>query len=225
MALVVNRWYTAAAIQERPDAFYRLADSAGSSIAADQTFNGYTGTVVGTITFGQSGWSGDGDTAALFGGGGYIDAGNVSALAYANRVTIAASFKSTSSARLTIVSKAFTDQNDAGWQLCLSGGKLRFIAASTSATVFDIGASSSNSSYNDGVFHQAIATYDAATQKVAQLFVDGVKIASVSASSTIPSSSARVCVGAIDQASSSATNLFNGTLDEVALYPYHMLSS
>lgn len=52
-----------------PEAYWRLGDPVGSTTAADSSGNGFTGTVGGTVTFGQAGpIAASIDTAALFDG-------------------------------------------------------------------------------------------------------------------------------------------------------------
>ena len=72
-----------------PAAWWKLADAAGSTTAADSSGNGYTGTVNGGVTLGQPGAiaSTPSDTAALFDGStGYITSSFAAPMASATTV-------------------------------------------------------------------------------------------------------------------------------------------
>lgn len=60
-------------INDKPSGFWALNDAVGSSTAVDSSGNGHNCTVHGTVTFGQTGGTTDGETAALFDGStGYL---------------------------------------------------------------------------------------------------------------------------------------------------------
>jgi hypothetical protein len=221
---IANTWFTQAYYQETPDALWRMNDAAGSVVAADQTLNAYDATVVGGVTFNQAGWSGDGDTAALFDAtSGYANVGNVAALAYTARLSVVAAFKSSNSLRfLVIVSKALSGSNK-GWGLALDSGKVRFFAYnSAGVAVFDV--SSPAATYADGAWHQVIATYDPIVANTVKIFIDGSSVATATPSGTPDANTARVLLGAIDHGLTAAS-LFDGSLDELALYPYVLSST
>lgn len=191
---LTNRWTAAALYQEIADGFWRLGDPVGSSTAADQTFNTNTATVVGTVTFGQSGWPSGGDNAALFDGStGYLNVGNVSTFAYPLRFTAVAAFKSTGVVEQAIIGKWNTGSST-GWQLVLaSTGKVRFDGYSSSGAVFSV---VSSSAYNDGAYHQVVAVHDPLDSSTSRLYVDGTLIVSATPTAVaIASTSTRMLIG------------------------------
>lgn len=220
---IANTWFEQAYYQETPDAFWRLGDLVGSTLADDQTVNAYIGTVIGGVTFGQTGWSGDVDSAALFNGTtGVINVGNVAALAYTGRVSVVIAFKTSDSTHLiAMISKALS-ATKAGWALLLDSGKLRFWGyTSAGSSVFDV--SSPLSTYADGNWHLAVGTYDPFVANTVQVSVDGSVVATATPSGVPDSNSARALIGALDNAGT-AVNFFNGSLDEAAVYPYAFTS-
>lgn len=220
---IANTWFAQAYYQETPDAFWRLGDQPGSAAAADQTLNAYDGTVVGGVIFGQTGWSGDGTTAAAFDGStGYVDAGIVAALAYTSRFSIVAAFKTSLSQYQSIVSKNVLATSE-GWALFVNNdGKVRFSAYSdTGAVVFDF---KTPSAYADGNYHVVVATLDRQVDNLATLSVDSgvAAVTAVPVAGLAPAANdAHLLIGANDDTFVPAF-YFNGTLGEVALYPYRL---
>lgn len=219
---IANTWFNQAYYQETPDAFWRLNDAVGAGIADDQSLNSLTGAVVGGVTFGQTGWPSDGTKAALFNGTtGYLNVGNVVALAYTSRFSVLAAFKTTDATHtMAIVGKATS--TGLGWLLLLVNGAVRFVAkTSGGGTVFSI--DSPAATYADGNYHFVVAVYDTLNSTV-KIYIDGSSVISAVPAGTIDSNSARFLIGAQDNAGV-GTNFWNGTLDELAVYGYAFTAS
>lgn len=214
-----NTFFQQAIYQETPDAYWRLNDAAASTVAGDQTLNSRDATVVGGVTFGQAGWPGDGDTAALLDGTtGYLNAGNVTALAYQTRFSAMVAFKTTDNTHLLAMISKSLSATKAGWAVMLDSGKVRFWAyTGAGVSVFDL--SSPLSSYADGAYHTAVLVYDPVVAKTVRLAIDGTVVATATPSGVPDTNAARLLIGALDNAGV-AVNFFNGRLDEVALYGY-----
>lgn len=219
---VANIWFNQAYYQETPDAFWRLNDAIGASSADDLSLNARTGAVLGGVTFGQTGWPSDGTWAALFNGTtGYINVGNVAALAYTSRFSVMAAFKTTDATH-TLAMAGKATAAGLGWLLELVNGAVRFVAkTSAGATVFSI--DSPAATYANGTYHFAVGVYDTLNNTVT-LYMDGASVIAATPAGTIDSNSARFLIGAQDNAGA-GSNFFNGTLDEVAVYPYAFTAS
>lgn len=219
-----NTFFQQAFYQETPDSFWRLNDASISTVAGDQTLNSHDGTVVGGVTFWQAGWSGDGDTAALFDGTtGYLNVGNVAAFAYQTRFSVMVSFKTTDATHLMAMIGKSLSATKAGWAVLLDSGSVRFWAyTSAGVSVFDL--SSPLTTYADGAWHQAILVYDPIVAKTVRLAIDGTVVATATPSGLPDGNAARLLMGALDNAGT-PVNFFNGRLDEVALYGYALTTT
>jgi concanavalin A-like lectin/glucanase superfamily protein len=204
-----------------------LATLALTRTAADATLNALTGTVHGPILFGQVGYPSDGDAGATFadaGGQGYIDVGNVAALAYTGPFSVMAAINTPAAATSRkIVTKAFS-ATSAGWILTLdTTGKVRFVGTSSvPAAVFDL---TSAARVDDATWHLVIGTYDP-VHGSATLYVDGTAVATTTPSGALAANAAHVFLGTYDNgAGAPAGTYWAGLLDEVALYPYALRQS
>ncbi|MBV9242301.1 MAG: hypothetical protein JO314_09865, partial [Acidobacteria bacterium] len=117
--------YAAAVLADSPNAYWRLGDSGPNAV--DSTGNTANGSTVGTVTFGTPGaLGGDPDTAATFGGSGYIQTNYV--LQNASGQTIEAWVKTTESGFEGIVSTREDNGSGTGVQMFILDGTIRFEA-------------------------------------------------------------------------------------------------
>lgn len=201
--------------------YFALRAAGASPSVADVTLNSFDGVAHGGVSAGVPGWSGDTDTAMLFDGTtGYVDVGNVPALAYNGRFSVMAAFKTSGAgagAVMTLVGKAFS-VGPKGWALTLdASGHPRFYAyTSAGVAVFDLTAATA---CQDNVWHLAIGVYDPVVANRAYLYVDGIQNAIATPAGTPDVNAARVLIGAVDNAGTPA-QFFNGGIDEVGVYPY-----
>jgi PKD repeat protein len=207
--------YGARVYQDQPDLYWRLGDAAGATTAADASGNGDAGSVQGGVTFGRPGAvRGTTDTAAGFNG----------------------------SNGLVVASQAVTDPEIYSEELWFrtsttSGGKLIGFGDGTSGTsgsydrhvwMLDDGRLSfgtwtgqtniatSNASYNDGKWHQMVATQSGAGL---QLDVDGQNVAS-NPQTQAQSYTGYWRIGGDTTWGGNSSSFFAGDIDDVAVYSY-----
>jgi hypothetical protein len=189
-----------------PVGYWALGDAAGSTTAADSSPTGDTGTVHGTVTFGEPGGitSEPAHTSANFdGSSGFVDLGNPSAL-QANSGTVEAWVKTTDtdSGYHAIAIKWYA------YGLFVQGGDL---------VTYDWSTNTEHSSGVDvanGSWHQVVLTYQSGVENGTTLYVDGSPVLTTTITAENQSNDALIGSG-----STSGVEYFNGDIDDVAFYP------
>jgi RHS repeat-associated protein len=214
--------YATAVLGDRPTAYWRLDDGAGSRLGvADWSGNEQNGGYTSGVTLGQPGATADGDQSMYFNGTtGYMRGGETGPLdGVTNTFTIEAWVKraNTTSGVYTIFSRG--DSNQGGFRLQLTTTNqlelqgLHHISTS-SATIGDTG------------WHYVAATKNGSS---VHLYVDGVDSTGAVTDETLSAGWARVIIGSNVQAvgdtgQETFNNYFAGQIDEPAVYD-HVLSS
>jgi RHS repeat-associated protein len=195
--------YRQAVLIDNPTAYWRLGEISGTTVA--DSANSYTGTIHGGVTLGMGGavWN-DSDYAMKFDGStGYISA-SIAAIAAAAPYAVEAWVKQAGSAgSQTIV--AFTQGASAG-MLWLNAGTPT-LRVGTDAGFVDVAAAAAISS----CWHHLVGAYDGAN---ARLYVDGQLAGGPTG---VASGSGSTSLWIASQ--NGTSNFFNGTVDEVAIYP------
>lgn len=211
--------YGAALRTADPDLYWRLDDAAGSTQAADSGLNGQPGTVRGGVSFGSAGAPilGMNSTAATFNGtSGYLVGPAQTA---PNRYTLMLWLRTTSRTGGKILGFGNASSNNSSTfdrdLVLLADGRIAFV---TNATA--LATAMSTKSYNDGSWHQVVATQG---DDGMRLYVDGVLVG------TNPATSAKAInlgywrVGydkiAGGLPSQPTKNYFAGAIDELAIFP------
>jgi len=197
-----------------PVAWYRLNEEVGATVALDYSGNGRNGTYVGGPTLQVASALVEGGYAATFNGTSQrVTCGDLTAFEFAGAFSIEAVFNFTSTALMTVVSKLSSAPS--GYALYVQTGKIRAIAYSGGGvSIFN---PVSTLTYNDGLSHHVLLTWDGTTgaNKV-NLFVDGVLASQVTATGTPAGTGGTVELQiASDQ---TGADWFAGTIDEVAVY-------
>ena len=194
--------------------YWRLGETSGST-AFDSSGNGFNGTY-SNVTRGQTGAiAGDTDNAAAFNGSSsYVSLGQPAAFQQ-SQFSIEGWFKTTSTA--AGLPKIYR-RTSYGNMLGLDAGRpyVRYFDAAANQLT-----ARSPSSYADGAWHHAVGTFDGTTLKI---YVDGVLVSSTPTTAPVyyGSGSGGAAIG---RDGASSNGYFNGTLDDVALYPVPMKPS
>ncbi len=142
----------------------------------------------------------------------YVDLGDSPSLQPTN-VSVGAWFKTTSTSGMMLVRKRLygygLQMGDVG-TVTPGAGKLSFWTVTSTPT---FNTASSTATYNDGKWHYAEGTYDGSNVR---LYVDGILIATTAAG-TMHYTADAVTIG---RDAGAASSYFNGTMDEVRIYPY-----
>jgi PKD repeat protein len=209
--------YNTEVLADNPSGYWRMGETSGTS-AADQT-GAPTGTINGGVALGTPGaLTGDADTAMSFNGStGYVAVANRSNLNPTGNLTVEAWVKPGGSKSGAIVHKGGSSGNSV-WQYRLSltsSNRWRgtVFSGTTAYTVTDPGTPSTT-----GWTHLAMTR----SGSLLTLYVNGrsVTTATVTGATNISTG-----IFAIGRTGSSATDYFNGSVDEVAFYPTALSSS
>lgn len=210
--------YTSGVLADSPTFYYRLDETAGTT-ALDSTGNGATATEVGGPTQGSaSTLSTDTDGAAAFNGSSQYAYSNSS---YVNPTTfsIEAWFKTTTTVGGKIVGFGTSQTGSSGSfdrQIWMSNSGQLYFGVYTGA----IKTINSASSYNDGNLHHVVATLSSAGMF---LYIDGSQAASDATTTTAQNYTGYWRIGYDNLANwgtgTPTSYYFNGTIDEVAVYP------
>jgi Concanavalin A-like lectin/glucanases superfamily len=215
-----NGVYDAQAKADVPYLYWRLGEGAGSTVAADASGNGNTGSIQSGVTLGVAG-AVAGDTAADFNGtSGLVTATSVTPTNQ-QTVSVEAWFKTTTTTGGKLVGYGnFQTGTSTSYDRHLymaNSGRLLFGVANKWLGNTTI---SSPASYNDGQWHHVVATLGRGGMV---LYVDGTQVAASTAS--LPALGGfrgywRVGGDSLSGWPSRPTSdYFKGTIDEVAVYP------
>jgi RHS repeat-associated protein len=214
--------YRNAVIDDKASGYWRLGEPALQAGVTDQR-SAHPGSYRSGVTVGVAGaLTGDTDTAATFDGttkavapvADYTIFGNTAA-------TIEAWFKTTASGPIFGYQSGSVDVTPTGWVPALyvgTDGKLR-------GTLWPTPVITSTATVNNGAWHHAVLTHNGST---ATLYLDGVTVGSSSGGISWLAMGQNQ-IGAAYSASWPSTNGgwwgFNGTIDEVAVYPTALSSA
>lgn len=193
--------YYNAVLADQPRLYLRLDEVSGSTTAQDMSSFGNSGTYNGTVTYQVASALADGDLAATFDGvTGYVS-GTLNP-AQVSTFTYEGWYSTKSIGSNNIFS---TGQADHVFGV-LSGHLQASVLSGT--TVIDPTAT------NDGNWHHAAVTYDGTTLR---LYRDGQLVSSTTSANT-GYGSTTYAAGALG--SNTALCRFNGSIDEIAYYPF-----
>lgn len=205
--------YAAEVLADSPEAYWRLGEASGSTVAADSSGTGRDGTYAGGVTLGEAGApSSEVDTAARFDG---TD----------DYVTIpdAAAFDFTGTASFTIEAWVKPAALDATFRRVVDkeasgvGGWGMHLHTTSGLTVYRVNggtvqtAAAPASRFTAGAWHHVAGTYDGTTIRV---YVNGVERGTGASGTAIPATAQVVAIGR----STDFGAYFGGTIDDVALY-------
>jgi len=194
----------------RPTGWWKLADTVGSATAADSSGNGYTGTVNGGVTFGETGpiVGTPADTAALFdGSSGYIE-------------TTTSVPMDLVTGPLTFIAWVKLHSYPAAEGLIVGNYANVGVSVNSSGQLqawLDGIATPTSTVMSTGSWHFISLVYTGAGSTTRTLYLDGVAIDSETDSTAIDAT-ADLSIGAQEGFSGYST-YFPGDIAEVALFP------
>lgn len=210
--------YAQQILKDNASAYYRFDDPPGSTTARDAAGAVNLGEGSGVSQGGAGAIIGDSDTAANFNGTSSGTAWTPSEITAPNTFSLEAWFKTTVAGGKIIgfgnVQQGTSSPMDRHIYLN-SHGQVTFGVYTGSNTVI-----TSSRSYNDGAWHQVVATLSSAGMV---LYVDGTQVAANSAvkNGRPVSGFWRIGGDSVNGWPSAPSNwYFTGSLDEVAVYPY-----
>ncbi len=206
-----------------PVAYWRLG---GTSTADDDASgNGNHATTYGGVTVEASGaLADDEDTAiTLNGSSGYLQAPTSSSLnSPSTAITMEAWIRPASGAfggQRPLLIKGYTSHANPYYQYGLfvrdDTQYPRAIGVSLTANGTHQGATLPYTGWTYGEWHHVVATYDGSS---ARIYVNGVLRGAVAVSGTLNTYTTPVTLGAYANLAKTSANLFNGDIDEVAIY-------
>lgn len=210
--------YTDSVLADRPVGYWRMGEATGSS-AADSSGASNVGIYTGGVTLNATGaLTTDSDTAATFNGStAYISVTDSPSLFGSAQVTAEAWVKATSWVSAASIVDRKTTGNVGGYTLepANSSGQINFWV--------DIGGTwfyaQSAIGLTTGAWHYVAGVYDGAAIRV---YVDGALSGSTSAAGSVNNPSGpQFAIGK----NVSSSIYFNGSIDEVAVYPYALPAS
>ena len=197
-----SSFYRAEVMSDGPVGYWRLGESSGTT-AADETGTS-NGTYIGAYTLGRPGaLAHDANTAVeLDGANARVGVAHVSALNLTSQVSIEAWVKpdSVSGTRYIVHKNTFYYlyvANNVTYFGIRSGGAYKYVQATGLITT--------------GTWQHIVGTYDGAKMI---LYRNGVNSAEVAVTGSIDTTTVNLRIGAFD----AAANVFDGSLDEVAVY-------
>ena len=206
--------YSAEVLADTPEAFYRLGESSGTTMA-DSSGNGRDGVYEGSPTLGAAGLLvSDADTAVTFDG--TDDRGRVAAASWmdATSFTIEAVIKPSSIAGVRTIAGRYDSFasglfTNSSWQLRIENGNLQlYVFAGGTPIKIEVGGIVAGTTYH------VAATRDGSTG-ASVLYVDGTSVATGTLAG-MNASTRDLCLGRTTPATGGEP--FAGEIDEVAFY-------
>jgi hypothetical protein len=206
--------YSSDVLALSPDAYYRLGEASGTTLV-DSSGNARDGTYTGTVTYGVTGIPGAaGNKAVTFPGtsGNHAQVNYASWMDHAHSLSVGCWFKTTNTGLNYMVQRwhsSTTTLLEWGIDLNTSNAVRAYVYSGGAQRVM----SATVTGLRDGNWHMVVATWDD-TSNVLTLYVDGVSVGTpLSTSGAIQAlASGDLFIG---RRGATATNYFNGTLDEV----------
>lgn len=203
--------YAAEVMADSPLAYWRLGDPSGTTMT-DSSGNSRHGTYIGSPTMQVAGaLNSDPDTCVTFDGSN--DRGNVTYGSWMNptTLTLEAWIKTSATGIASILDRDLAQGGiTRGWQFRRNGGSLEFVKIAGGVVVVAQAAS-----LNNGAWHHVAATLDGTS---CRLYVDGTLVKT--AACAMPSANNSWLTIGCNHSTNSDTPaaLFNGQIDEAALY-------
>lgn len=201
--------YSAEVLADSPAAYYRLAESSGTT-AADSSGNSRNGTYVGSPTLGQTSGVGDGsDSSVQFGASKYVDVASASWMTGGGgEFSAEAWVYPTSSSAIAIVGR-----HESG---CTFDIQLSSLTVQFRWQVSGIGFVVLNSpgTIPTNAWTHVVGTYDGTTRR---LYLNGSEVANDVPGPTAYPSGNDLAIGSLSNGF--ASQWFVGNIDEVAIYP------
>ena len=202
--------YSSAVLADSPLAFWRFSETSGATIA-DASGNGHGTTLSGTYTRNAASLTTDADAALTLAAAG-VAVIPYGAWMHASGYSIEFLVKMTSTATRAVLDR---DQSSGrAWQLYITGGQVAFVK--TGGGVDSIVSGTGNTVHN-GAAHHVVLTHGGGFVRV---YIDGTERA-WKAMTDLPSVASPMAIGAQWGGGGGATpgsNMFDGTLDEIAYY-------
>lgn len=214
LAFIRSYSYEANVLADKPQAYYRLNEASGTSVA-DISGHGYTGTIHGSVTFGQSGaLAVSTDTAMqLDGSTAYVSLPAI-LLPNITAFSVECWFKVASTANLANA-PVFIGNDDP--QHNLVGFNFGANPHGTDGLFFNVAVNgvwkqaTSSTVFSANTWYHIAATYDGSTLRI---YTNGVQTGSLAASGIMTVSNNPVLIGAMI----GPTSYLNGFLDEPVIY-------
>lgn len=207
-ALLLSSGYQKQILADTPVAYYRMGDPAGSTVAMDSSGNGFTASLLNTVTFGQAGALPANVGSAVLLVGAALSAGEIDTPAGIFTGTVGVSFECW-----------VKTTTPAAGLLSYIGAGLSFTAGIPKFNVVSGLGATATSAINDGLWHHVVGTSGltggAGTQDI---YVDGQHQGSVVAP-TGPLGTPGVQIGL------AGTNVGDMEVQEVAFYNYQLTAA
>ena len=208
--------YSTTVLADSPTAYWKLDETTGATQFADSSGNSHPATISGTPTYTTTYKVDVGSTQ--FNGTQY---GSVASGAWFGSLTsfsVEAWFSTTA-----FTGRSFISYDNSGaspgtatrvFQFYESNGLVVFLPLMSSGSYVTL--TSPTSTYNDGIWHHAVGTWDGTT---ARLYIDGSQVASAALSGTTTSGGGQpILIGTGSNNGVGNFNQYSGYLDEVAIY-------
>jgi len=209
-------------IKDTPIAYWRLGEASGT--IANDSVGGYNGTYTNTPTLDVTGAIDHTDTAVTFASASneYVAMGDVLDFEYDDPFSVSCWFNTTATATYyVIVAKQGSVSPFAGYSIYQDDNQyIGFTHVNTRFTN-DIEVRT-NTTYNDGKWHHLVTTYDGSSAASGVIiYVDGDAVATTTVGDTLTGSTVNASPFQI-ASRNGADYPWNGSLDEVAVYPYEL---
>lgn len=195
--------YADEVLADLPAGYWRLGEPSGAT-AVDETANGNDGAYQNTPTLGVTGaLTGDADTAVTFNGSDeFVTVTDDAALDLGNTFTLEAWIKRAANGTF----QAIIQKGSGAYILYFDSDNKVYVARDNVQNL-----ARSTGTITDTSWHHIVATKTGSTTK---MYVDGADVTDAIADSTLVDTADALHIGA-----AAAVGRFNGSLDEVAVYP------
>lgn len=213
--------YESVVAADTPIAWWILGEGSGSTVA-DSSGSGFTGTITGSPTFGQTGIPGSSATAMLFGSGNYIDFGDILNLSGDNTCSVEAWLKLPTGWGGTGSTVAFAPiitKGDVNWRVARNNTGAGLQANAQSGSSGNVNSNAVDC--GDGAWHHVVYVVNSSSPG-RTLYIDNVS-RDTSLSTSNPTNSATAV--RIAGNTGATSRIFPGVLAHVAVYDYTLNST